>query len=35
VIVWAEDAEACASELEVRFPDETVLLLRVSAEGAH
>ena len=35
VIVWAEDAEACARELEARFPDETVLVLRVSAQGAH
>jgi homoserine kinase len=35
VIVWAEDAEACARELEERFPDETVLVLGVSPEGAH
>jgi len=35
VIVWAEDAEACVRELERRFPDEEVLPLRVSSEGAH
>ena len=35
VIVWAEDPGACATELEARFPDETVLSLEVSAEGAH
>lgn len=35
VIVWAEDAEACAAELADRFPDEEVLPLRVAAEGAH
>jgi hypothetical protein len=35
VIVWAEDAEACAAELVRRFPDESVLPLRVVAEGAH
>jgi homoserine kinase len=35
VIVWAEDAEACARDLEGRFPDETVLPLHVSPEGAH
>jgi homoserine kinase len=35
VIVWAEEAEACAAELADRFPDETVLTLPVSAEGAH
>jgi len=35
VIVWAEDAAACATELEERFPDESVLPLRISAEGAH
>jgi homoserine kinase len=35
VIVWAEDAEACTAELERRFPDETVMRLRVSPEGAH
>jgi homoserine kinase len=34
VIVWAEDAAACAAELERRFPEEAVLRLRVSAEGA-
>jgi homoserine kinase len=35
VIVWADDAGACARELEGRFPGETVLALGVSAEGAH
>jgi homoserine kinase len=35
VIVWAEDPETCVPELERRFPDEQVLALRVSAEGAH
>jgi homoserine kinase len=35
VIVWAEDVEACAADLEQRFPDETVLPLAVAAEGAH
>jgi homoserine kinase len=35
VIVWAEDAVACARELDQRFPDEKVMALRVSAKGAH
>jgi homoserine kinase len=35
VIVWAEDAEACAAGLAARFAGETVLTLPVSAEGAH
>jgi homoserine kinase len=35
VIVWADDADACAAELRERFPDEDVLPLRVVAEGAH
>jgi homoserine kinase len=35
VIVWADDPGACATELEARFPGETVLSLAVSAEGAH
>jgi homoserine kinase len=35
VVVWAEGAEACARELERRFPDEEVVTLRVSSEGAH
>jgi homoserine kinase len=35
VIVWAEDAAACAAELEQRYPDTEVLPLSVSAEGAH
>jgi homoserine kinase len=33
VIVWAEDADACAAELSARY--ETVLTLPVVAEGAH
>jgi len=35
VIVWAEDAEACAAELAERFPAEEVLPLSIVAEGAH
>ena len=35
MIVWAEDAEMCARELEERFPAEEILPLRVSPEGAH
>ena len=35
VIVWAEDADACSADLARRFPDETVMPLRVVAEGAH
>jgi homoserine kinase len=35
VIVWAEDADVSAAELARRFPEETVLRLQVSAEGAH
>jgi homoserine kinase len=35
VIVWADDADACARELAERFPDEEVRPLRVVAEGAH
>jgi homoserine kinase len=35
VIVWAEDADACVTELATRFPDERVLALPVSPEGAH
>jgi homoserine kinase len=34
VIVWAEDAEACAAELERRFEQHDVLVLAVSAKGA-
>jgi homoserine kinase len=34
VIVWARDAEACAVELEARFPNERILPLTVAAEGA-
>ena len=33
VVVWAEDADACATELAARY--ETVWPLRVVAEGAH
>jgi homoserine kinase len=35
VVVWAEDAEPCARELERRFPHDEVLALRISPEGAH
>jgi homoserine kinase len=35
VIAWASDAVSCASELEGRFPEETVLVLPVSPRGAH
>jgi homoserine kinase len=35
VIVWADDAGRCAAQLEERFPDETVLVLPISIEGAH
>ena len=35
VIAWAEDADACAAELERRFPDETVMALRIVTDGAH
>ena len=35
VIVWAEDAEACAAELADRFPDERCSTLPVVADGAH
>jgi homoserine kinase len=35
VIAWADDAEACTAELTARFPEETVLALPVTAEGAH
>jgi homoserine kinase len=35
VIVWAEDTAACVPELEQRFPDESVLQLKVSPQGAH
>jgi homoserine kinase len=35
VIAWAEDADACASALRERFPEETVRVLPVSAKGAH
>ena len=35
VIVWADDADACAAALEQRFPEHEVLPLGVSPEGAH
>jgi homoserine kinase len=35
VIAWAADAGRCARELEQRFPDDTVMVLPVSAKGAH
>jgi homoserine kinase len=35
VIAWAEEPDACAAELARRFPEASVLLLGVSAEGAH
>jgi homoserine kinase len=35
VIVWADDADACVSDLENRFPTEQILVLPVSPEGAH
>jgi homoserine kinase len=34
VIVWADDAASCATELRRRFPGHEVLELRVSATGA-
>jgi homoserine kinase len=34
-VVWAEDARACAAELESRYPGHRVLPLAVSARGAH
>jgi homoserine kinase len=34
VIVWADDAAACAPALEERFPEHEVLALRVSSHGA-
>ena len=34
VIVWADDAAACARDLERRFPEHEVLVLGVSAKGA-
>ncbi len=35
VIVWSMEADACAAELRERFPDESVMVLRVAPEGAH
>jgi homoserine kinase len=35
VIAWAEDSAACVAELGERFPQETVMVLPVSPEGAH
>jgi len=34
VIVWADDATACAAELTDRFPESDVLVLSVSGRGA-
>jgi homoserine kinase len=34
VIVWADDVEACAAELRERFPDDTILPLTTTPEGA-
>lgn len=34
VIVWADDAAACARDLERRFPEHDVLVLGVSPRGA-
>jgi homoserine kinase len=33
VVVWADDAEACAAELRERFPDERVLPIAVAPRG--
>jgi homoserine kinase len=35
VIAWADDPVTCAAELEERFPEETVMVLPVSSQGAH
>ena len=35
VIAWATDAGPCAAELAERFPEETVMVLAVSPQGAH
>ena len=35
VIVWADDPDACAAELEGRFSEAIVMPLAVSGEGAH
>jgi homoserine kinase len=35
VVAWATDAAPCAKELEERFPEETVMVLPVSGQGAH
>ncbi len=35
VVVWADDAETCAAELEQRYPQHRVLALAVSPRGAH
>jgi homoserine kinase len=34
VIVWASDRDACAAELRERFPDDTILPLSTTPEGA-
>ena len=35
VIVWADDAAACAGDLERRYPEHRVLALAVSSRGTH
>jgi homoserine kinase len=35
VIAWADDPVTCAAELQKRFPEETVMVLPVSSQGAH
>ncbi len=35
VIVWADDAAACAGDLQHRYPEHRVLALAVSPRGAH
>jgi homoserine kinase len=34
VIVWADDGEACAAELRERFPDDRILPLSTTSQGA-
>jgi homoserine kinase len=35
VVVWADDAAACAKDLEERYPEHRILALAVSTKGAH